>query len=92
MSSIKRLQNLIVPQQFVVYEFVCPRCRANYVGKTEKTLFQRNVEHAWNDKDSAVHIHLNECNGVQHMFNITKLTPSLFPDSIVNDVQDLRPV
>ena len=26
------------------------------------------------------------------MFNITKLTPSLFPDSIVDDVQDRRPV
>ena len=24
------------------------------------------------------------------MFNITKLTPSLFSDSIVDDVQDLR--
>ena len=65
-------------QSFVVYEFVCPGCSANYVGKTERTLFERNVEHAWNDKDSVVNIHLNECNGVQHVFNITKLTPSLF--------------
>ena len=65
-------------QSFVVYEFVCPGCSANYVEKTERTLFERNVEHAWNDKDSVVNIHLNECNGVQHVFNITKLTPSLF--------------
>ena len=77
-------------QSFVVYEFVCPGCSANYVGKTERTLFERNVEHAWNDKDSVVNIHLNECNGVQHVFNITTLTPSLFSDSIVDDVQDLR--
>ena len=53
-------------------------------------LFERNVEHAWNDKDSAVSIHLNEYNGVQHMFNITKVTPSLFSDSTVDDVPDLR--
>ena len=30
------------------------------------------------------------CNGVQYMFNITKLTPSLFSDSIIDDVQDIR--
>ena len=77
-------------QSFVVYEFVCPGCSANYVGKTERTLFKRNVEHAWNDKDSVVNIHLNECNGVQHMFNIAKLTPSLFSDSVADDVQDPR--
>ena len=73
-----------------MYEFVCPGCSANYVGKTKITLFERNVEHAWNDKDSLVNIHLNECNGVQHMFNIAKLTPSLFSDSLADDVQDPR--
>ena len=64
---------------------MCRGCSANYVGKTEK-----KIEHAWNDKDSVVNIHLNECNGVQVMFNIAKLTPSLFFDSIVDDVQDPR--
>ena len=39
---------------------------------------------------SVVNIHLNECNGVQHVFNIAKLTPSLFFDSIVDDVNDPR--
>ena len=75
---------------FVVYEFACPGCSANYVGKTERTLFERNVEHAQNNKDRVPNIHLNECNGIQHMFNITKLAPSLFSDSITDDVQDLR--
>ena len=75
-------------QSLDVYEFVCPRCSANYVGKTGRTLLERKVEHAWSNKDSAVNIHLNECSGVQHMFNIAKLTPSLFSDSIVDDVQD----
>ena len=75
----------------VVYEFMCPGCKANFVGKIERTLFERNVEHAWSDKDSVVNIHLNDCNDVQHMFNIAKLTPSLFFDSAVNDVQE-RPV
>ena len=77
-------------QSFIVYEFVWPGCSDNYVGKTVRTLFERNAEHAWNDKVSVVNIHLNECNSLQHMFNITKLTPSLFSDISVDDVQDLR--
>ena len=63
---------------------------ANYVGENDKTLFERNVEHAWNDKDIVVNIHFNECNGIQHMFNIAKLALSLLSDSTVDDVQDPR--
>ena len=73
-----------------MYEFVCPGCSSNYVGKTERKLFEGNVEHAWNDTDNVFNIHLNECYGVQHKFNIAKLTPSLFSDSIVDDMQNLR--
>ena len=62
---------------------------ANYVGKNERTLFERNVEHAWNDKDIVVNIHSNECNGVKHMLNIAKLAPSLFSDGTVDDALDL---
>ena len=69
---------------------MCPGCSANCVGKTESTLYETNVEHAWNDKDSVINIHLNECNDVPHMFNIAKFSPSLFSDSIVDDVHDPR--
>ena len=69
---------------------MCPGCSANYVRKTDRTLYKTNVEHAWNDKDSVINIHLNECNGVQHMFNIAKLAPSLLSDSIVDDLHDPR--
>ena len=68
---------------------MCPGSSANNVGKTEKTLFE-NVERACNDKDNVVNIHLSECIGVQHMFNIAKLAPSLFFGSIVDDEQDAR--
>ena len=50
----------------------------------------REHYYPWNDKDSVVNIHLNECTDVQHIFNFTKLTPSLFSDTIVDDLQDLR--
>ena len=72
-------------ESFVAYEFICPRCNANYVGKTERTLHERFVEHAWNDKDSIVFNHLNECIGVQLMFEIGKLTPSLLTNNIIGD-------
>ena len=36
----------IINQTFVVYKFTCPGCSANYVGKTERTLYERCVEHA----------------------------------------------
>ena len=50
-----------------IYKFICPGCNDNYVGKTERTLHERCIEHAWNDKDSIVFNHLNECISVQHM-------------------------
>ena len=70
-------------ESFVAYEFICPRCNANYVGKTERTLHERFIEHAWNDKDSVVFNHLNECIGVQLMFEIGKLTSSLLTNKII---------
>ena len=39
----------IINQSFVVYEFTCTGCGANYMGKTERTLYERSVEHAWSD-------------------------------------------
>ena len=62
-----------------VYEFVCPRYSgATCVGETERTWFDRNVEHAWNNKDSVVYNNLNECYGVKDAFDIPNLTPWLF--------------
>ena len=40
--------------------------------------------------DSAVFNHLNECNGVQHMFDIGILTPSLFTNNFTDHELDLR--
>ena len=77
-------------ESFVAYEFICPGCNDNYVGKTERTLHERCVEHACNDKDSIVFNHLDECIGVQHMFEIVKLIPSLLTNNIIDDEFNLR--
>ena len=31
----------------VVYEFKCPGCKANYIGKTNRISFERTLEHGW---------------------------------------------
>ena len=77
-------------ESFVVYEFICPACNANYVGNTERTLHERCAKPAWDDKDSVVFNHLNECIGVQRMFEIGKFPPSLLTNNIIDDEFDLR--
>ena len=54
----------VLSNSFVVYDFSCPGCGANYIGKTERTLYERTVEHAWTDNNSVVYKHLNDCTGV----------------------------
>ena len=78
---------------FVVYDFSCPGCRANYIGKTERTLYERAVEHAWTDSNSVVYKHLKDCTGVQHLFDIVSLHSSFFTSSTPiqnSDKFDLR--
>ena len=65
----------IINHCFVAYEFTCPGCGANYVRKTERTLYEQCVEHAWSDQISAVK---DQCLEVQYLLNITSLGPALF--------------
>ena len=53
-----------VPKQnksSIVYEFTCPKCNSCYIGKTNRTLLERMKEHAYKDKESAIHKHLDSC-------------------------------
>ena len=65
----------------VLYNFSCPGCGTNYIGKTEKALYERTVEHGWAGNNSAVYKHLDDCTGVQHLFEIASLYLSLFTSS-----------
>ena len=57
----------LLSNSFVIYEYTCPGCAEKYIGKTESTLQNRTREHAWSQKDSAVHQHFNSCNGWDHI-------------------------
>ena len=53
----------------------------NYIGKTERTLYERTVEHVWTANSGAVYKHLKDCTGVQHLLDIAYLHSSLFMSS-----------
>ena len=53
----------------LVYQFTCPCCNSSYIGKTERTLYERTMEHA-RDKDSAICYHLNNCEKYQHLLSL----------------------
>ena len=42
----------------------CPTEGANYIGKTERMLFERTVQHAWIDNNIAVCKHLNDVSNI----------------------------
>ena len=47
-------------RSYVVYNFVCGSCKADYIGRTKRHLSTRIKEHLETDKKSHVYKHLNE--------------------------------
>ena len=64
----------------VVYEFKCSGCHANYVGKTERTIWERTHEHVWSQKDKPIYQHLSCNDGFQYLLSISKYD-GLFTDN-----------
>ena len=56
----------LLNQSNIVYEFCCPGCSAKYIGKTERTLHERSMEHAWYDKNSAICHHIGNCDALHN--------------------------
>ena len=73
-----------------MYHFRCPGCCASYVGKTERTLHERCIEHGWKDKNSAILTHINDCDGVKHIKNLMSINTPLFADVITPDHHDIN--
>ena len=67
----------------VVYEFKCPGCASNYIGKCDRTLFERTREHA-TVKGSAVYRHLINCEGINFLDSLLMIdvTEPLADDEI----------
>ena len=42
-------KTVVLNNSFIVDDFSCHGCGANYTGKTERTLYERTVEYAWTD-------------------------------------------
>ena len=61
----------------VVYDFSCPSCGAKYSNKTERTLHEWTVEHLYTDNNSTIYKDLDDCTGIQHLFDIASLYSSL---------------
>ena len=64
-----------------IYKFHCPGCSEQYVGKSNRTFHTRTLEHAWDQKESSIYIHLKTCTQYQHIIGLF---------SIGNDDVNLR--
>ena len=56
----------------VIYHYSCPGCESSYIGKTERTLFERTKEHVTRT-DSTIKGHFDNCSNVEHLFSINNL-------------------
>ena len=75
----------------VVYKFVCPGCSAEYIGKTDRNLYERCLDHATYSKNSAIQENLRECPDFIYLSNqlhhgIEKLTKSEIRDYNLNSI------
>ena len=54
----------------LVYQYSCPGCCKSYIGKTESTLSNRTMEHAWKDQKSAVNKHFKSCSAWKEIVDL----------------------
>ena len=60
----------------VVYKFICPGCKASYIGKTDRCLATRIKEHTY-CKDSEIYKHINNCELFFHFKTLINLPHTL---------------
>ena len=72
----------LLSQSSVVYKFVCPGCSSSYIGKTERTLWERTEEHAHKSNDqkeqSAIYEHLLTCEHYNHIVDLFNVDNNSF--------------
>ena len=60
-------------------KFTCPGCHASYIGKTDRNLSTRILEHSKPHTNSEIFNHINSCHNFQHIHDILNL-----PDLLSN--------
>ncbi len=55
-----------------MYKFKCPGCNANYIGKTDRSLYTRIKEHSFYDS-SEIYNHVISCNEFNFIKNLLEL-------------------
>lgn len=77
----------------VVYNFTCPGCNGSYIGKTDRNLHERCLEHATPNRNSAIQDHLKSCPDFEFISNqlrhgLGKLTKSEIRDYNLNCIEN----
>ena len=58
---------------YIAYNFCCTGCSKNYIGKTERTFFERINKHAFKDKSSVVYKRISNCDGVKYLVDLLSI-------------------
>ena len=66
-----------VSRNNVIYEITCPGCNKRYIGKTERCLGKRLLEHSSDFQNSAVAQHFSNCDHVNYLTNLSDLSYNL---------------
>ena len=73
-TGYKKDKTPALSQSSIVYKFNCPGCNSAYIGKTDRTLFERTEEHAYNNPNkndrSAIYEHISTCPNFCHVHDI----------------------
>ena len=73
-SPLKTQHRKRIEALTVEYEFKCPGCNANYIGKTDRCLYTRIKEHSSHDS-SEIYNHVISCDEFNFLKNLLELTP-----------------
>ena len=88
-SKLSRFTNTkdVTPKEFcssVVYKFTCPGCHASYIGKTDRNLSTRILEHTKPHTNSELFNHINSCHNFQHIHNVLNLPDLLSNHNLIS--------
>ena len=74
---------------YVAYQFNCPTCNDNYIGKTEPNLCTRTEEHAYNDEGSAIYDHIKNRSYYSYIENLLRFNNDSFDKALfsINSLQ-----